>query len=66
MEANLTKIWATPSTLHLRLLVRFKTHQGVQFLDLHIPLADIPADVKATLTASEGVALVSQDQAALF
>jgi hypothetical protein len=66
MEASLTKIWASPSTLHLRFLVRFKTHEGVQFLDFHMPLAEIPEDVRQALREDPGVAEVSQPMQALF
>ena len=54
MDVHLTKIWASPSTLHLRLLVTYKTHQGVQFADVHIPMDKIPSEVRNLIAISEG------------
>lgn len=49
MDIHLTKIWCSPSTLHLRLMATFKTNDWHQYADLHIPLDKIPADAKTAL-----------------
>lgn len=54
MEIIVSRIWSTPSTLHLRCVVKYKSHEGVQFSDIHIPLRDMPEELREHLLAFSG------------
>lgn len=66
MDVHLTKIWASPSTLHLRLMVVYKSHQGVQFADVHLPMAKIPSEVRSLVALSVGFDEEPEDDLPLF
>lgn len=42
MRFTVTRIWITPSTLHLRLMVVGKGDRWVRFREVHVPLNEIP------------------------
>jgi hypothetical protein len=66
MDITATKIWASPSTLHLRLLVRFKTHSAVQFADLHIPLELLPQELRGAIDLTDEWRAEAQHSEPLF
>ena len=41
MDITVVKIWSSPSTLHLRVMVTYKTNPHGRFADVHIPIADL-------------------------
>jgi hypothetical protein len=45
MHATVTKAWATPSVLHLRLLVQSNKGRWSQFLDVHVPWDNLDPEV---------------------
>lgn len=66
MDLHLTKIWASPSTLHLRFMVSYKTHQGVQWADVHVPLDSIPSEVRNVIGLSQEFDKDPDDSVPLF
>ena len=47
MDVHLIKMWASPSTLHLRVMVTGRKKTWSQFADIHIPLDALPAEVRS-------------------
>jgi len=66
MEASLVRMWASPSTLHLRVCVVGKRKHWVQFCDLHIPLDDIPLSVVAEVQKRLGLGSRAPEDPTLF
>lgn len=52
MDISLSGLWASPSTLHLRLVVRGRENRWVRFYNLHIPMEEIPAVVVNSIVAA--------------
>lgn len=44
MKVTLVRIWASPSTLHLRVMVTAKNGSWSVFRDLHIAKEELPID----------------------
>lgn len=53
MEIKITEIWASPSTLHLRLVVRGKGNKWMKFHSVSCPLDAIPSEVRRLIQLSE-------------
>lgn len=66
MDITATRLWASPSTLHLRCVVTFKTREAVQFLDLHVPLEMLPKELQGYLELTADLARDPQPGDSLF
>jgi len=66
MDITATKIWASPSTLHLRCVVRYKTRDHVQFVDMHIPLEILPKELQGYLELTADIVRDAQPDDSLF
>jgi len=53
MEVRLVRIWASPSTLHLRLLVLGRGNAWHKFTEIHVPISELSWDDLASLMHSE-------------
>ena len=49
MEADLVRLWATPSTLHLRVVVWTKHRQHMQSAEIHYPLKSLTSVERRSL-----------------
>lgn len=54
MDITVTGLWASPSTLHLRLMVQGKRKSWVRFANVHVPLSEIPSEVRSLIALSDG------------
>lgn len=68
MEINVQEIWATPSTLHLRLVVEGKQKKWIKFANVHVPMSVIPSEVAALIWLSAGLdkETIDRDDVPLF
>lgn len=66
MEAEIVRIWASPSTLHLRLVYWGKQKKWMKSADVHIPLAEIPSQVREQIRVSDGFDVEPQPDVPLF
>ena len=67
MEVSLTQIWASPSTLHLRLVITGKGGKWIRFHNLHIPLSEVDETVSRALEAAHRTKLaVVVEEPSLF
>lgn len=54
MNVSLVRIWASPSTLHLRVMITAKNQAWSLFKDVHVPKDSIaPEDLKSLLLTGE-------------
>lgn len=53
MDIRLVRSWASPSTLHLRVMITASDGRWSQFRDLSVPLLDLDESVLAMLLTSE-------------
>lgn len=49
MEVHIIRLWISPSTLHLRVMVEFQNKRWVQFRDAHLSLSELDADSVSNL-----------------
>lgn len=54
MDIRLIKSWATPSTLHLRVMITGKDNRWHSFKDLHLAIDDLDESVIAILLTAPG------------
>lgn len=66
MEATLTRIWASPSTLHLRLMIQPKNGRWSQFVNLSVPWETIPSEVRTAILMSDRFDRDEQHEQPLF
>lgn len=52
MDIRLVRSWASPSTLHLRVMITGKDNKWSQFRELSVPLEDLDESVLEVLLTS--------------
>jgi len=55
MELTPVRIWASPSTLHLKVAVTFKTTTHIQFAEMHIPLEELTETIRSSIALLDEV-----------
>lgn len=70
MEADLVRLWASPSTLHLRLVVSWSKNSGMRSCEVHWPIDQLTSVERRNLLEALRVSEISptdaEDQAPLF
>lgn len=66
MDAKISHMWASPSTLHLRLEITGKHNSWTAFADCHFPLDDIEPEVIEQILARAGQDGADRHQPGLF
>jgi len=66
MDVHLVKIWASPSTLHLRVMVSGKHNSWAKFHEIHVPLAELNVGELAAILHSESERLDGEHEPRLF
>lgn len=55
MKVTLIRIWASPSTLHLRVMVSAKGGAWAVFRDIHVPKEELPVEDLASFADMNAV-----------
>lgn len=63
---DLVHIWASPSTLHIRVMVSDKKRRWSQFGVLHVPIEEIPSELRDILAGSPGPGGPAPEDPSLF
>jgi hypothetical protein len=52
VDLTMSRMWASPSTLHLKIAITPKDASWVQFCELHIPLSELGETIRSSILIS--------------